>query len=284
MARSNKSIKTDAKPKRRIAEWLSSHFEEALNAHENLVKMTHLSERAISLTQAMPNVVKALQKAMPDGQTRYDNRLQEAEETASLAKAEIEKSFPILRGQYVIAMWSWLEYFVKGTLALWLLHNKRAMSVSAIQKLKITGEALTLSKREQSHLLVELLEQSQGGAFKQGVNRFENLLEPFGLAGTLPDKLSPILFEMQQVRNVLAHQNGIADRRLVTSCPHLKIKAGQRVAISGAMISRYTRATSAYYLELLIRFSALDGIDVSEHRIPLDDIDQNEQTQAAPKV
>jgi len=99
------------------------------------------------------------------------------------------------------------------------------LTVPAVQKLKVKlGDYILLSKAEQAHYLVELLEQDLASSLKQGVSRFENLLNPFSLGGPLPDGCAKTLFELQQVRNVVAHRNGIVDRRLKSECPWLKVK------------------------------------------------------------
>src|SRR5690606_7101680 len=124
--------------------------------------------------------------------------------------------------------------------ALWLQHRKTALSAPQIRKLKIRlGEYLQLSKSEQAAYLVELLEQEIASPLKKGVTRFESLLEPFSLSGGVSESCARTIFELQQVRNVSAHRNGIADRRLKIECPWLKVHIGQPVNVSTEMLVKY---------------------------------------------
>jgi hypothetical protein len=78
------------------------------------------------------------------------------------------------------------------------------------------------------------------------------LFEPFALVTTaLPDGHSKTLFELQQVRNAIAHRNGNADRQLKSTCPWLKAKINQPVSVSGKMLDRYSEACMQYLLARL---------------------------------
>jgi hypothetical protein len=89
-------------------------------------------------------------------------QLERSEKEAVLAATEVNKDFPVLHGLAVVALWSWLEHFVKGFLALWLLHHPGALNTAAIQRLRVRlGDYLQLDRDEQAHFLVELLEQGE---------------------------------------------------------------------------------------------------------------------------
>lgn len=119
-----------------------------------------------------------------------------------------------------------------------------------------------MSKREQAAYLVELLGQETASSLKRGVNRFDVLLDPFGLAGSTKDKAAEHLFELQQIRNAVAHQNGRCDRRLKANCPWLKLKLHSPIRISAQQIGSYFEATGEYTLELLYRIGDQYGADL----------------------
>lgn len=228
------------------------------------MQIVHISERGIGVLRGIPKAVKVLAEVKGENDDPSSaKRLEQAEKEAALAVAEIEKGFPVLHGLAVVALWSWLEHFVKGLIALWLLHRREAINVAAVQKLRVKlGDYLQLQKAEQAHFLVELLEQELASPLKRGANRFESLLEPFGLSGALPDGCAQKLFELQQVRNVLAHRNGRADRRLRAECPWLKLKLNQPVHVTREMLHAYSSATGEFLLTLLYRVGDAYGTNL----------------------
>jgi hypothetical protein len=149
----------------KLPAWIPDHFEQSLNSIQTLIRIVNVSERGISVLRAMPRAIKAIAKAKDTEDTPDTARqIESAEKEAALAQQEVEKNFPVLHGLAVVALWSWLENFVKEFVVLWLLHRKDAYSVAALQKLKVRlGEYLQLSKTEQAHYVVELLEQDLAG-------------------------------------------------------------------------------------------------------------------------
>jgi len=115
------------------------------------------------------------------------------------------------------------------------------------------GEYLDRSVEEQYEYLVELLDEERGSAFRYGVTRFELLLEPFGLAGSVDEDVRRELFVLQQLRHVLVHRDGVADRRLVERCPSLNVKPGDTVQINHDAYLRLSKATGQYVTELIQR-------------------------------
>ena len=188
---------------RKPPEWIACHFTESLNSHELLMQITDISARGISVLRGMPKIAKVL--ADVDGKSDHPDsvkQLERAQKEAELASTEVERDFPVLHGQAVVALWSWMEHFVKGFVALWLMHRRDALDVPAVQKLRVRlGEYLQLQKAEQAQFLVEMLEQELSSPLKRGASRFESLLQPFGLAFQLSDGLGQTLFELQRKRS-----------------------------------------------------------------------------------
>lgn len=249
---------------RKLPEWITDHFKESLNSHELLMQITDISARGIGVLRGMPKVVKVL--ADVEGKSDHPDtvkRFERAQKEAELASTEVEKDFPVLHGFAVVALWSWMEHFVKGFVALWLMHRRDALDVHAVQKLRVRlGEYLQLQKTEQAQFLVELLEQELASPLKRGASRFESLLHPFGLSFQLPDGCGQTLFELQQVRNAIAHRSGRADRRLRSDCPWLKLKTNQPVLVSRKMLHAYSEAASEFLLCFLYRVGDVYSVDL----------------------
>ena len=257
------STSTETKS-RKLPEWITDHFKESLDSHELLIQIIDISAHGISVLRGMPKIVKVL--ADVEGSSDHPevvNKLERAQKEAELAIMEADRDFPVLHGLAVVALWSWMEHFVKGFVALWLLHRRDALDVPAVQKLRVRlGEYLQLQKTEQAQFLVELLEQELASSPKRGSTRFESLLQPFGLSFQLPDGCGETLFELQQIRNAIAHRNGRADRRLRSDCPWLKLKINQPVLVSRKMLDAYSGAAGESLLYLPYRVGDIYSVDL----------------------
>jgi len=216
------------------------------------------------VVRGMPKIIEVLTEVEGSKQNPSSIvKLHHARKSAELANTEFEKDFPVLNGFVVVALWSWLEHFVKGFVALWIRHRRVALEVPAVLKLRVKlGEYLLLSKAEQAEFLVELLEQDLSSALKRGITRFESLLNPFGLSFQFSEKNSKNIFELQQVRNVIAHRNSHADKRICAECPWLKLKINQPVLVSSKMVRNYADSSAGFLLALLYQVGDLYGVNL----------------------
>ena len=257
-----KSSATEAK-KKRVPPWVGDYFRQAYDSLERLIQVIHVSRRGIAGIQALPRLTKALAKV--EGKEEDPNKAKLVEEDAALAKSEVEKDFPVLHTLAVVALWSWLEHLIKGLLAESLAKTPKHVQAPSFNKLKVKlSDYLPLNKREQAAYLVELLEQETSAALKRGVNRFESLLAPLGLSGEVPDTTAKAIFELQQVRNAIVHQNGRCDRRLRSSCPWLKIKIGAQITVGAEQLDVYSHAVGDYALDVLYRIGDQNGVNLRQ--------------------
>lgn len=247
-----------------LPHWVNPYFEQAYESQMLLAQVVSVSRRGMAGVVEMPRLSKAV--ARVSGKERTSEHIAALEEEAALAKSEVEKDFPVLHSLAAIGLWSWLEHLVKGLAVEWLLHNKKSMAEPAFQKLKIKiGEYAVLTRREQAAYLVELLEQDTSASLKQGINRFESILQCIDLSGKVSDRTARSIFELQQIRNVIAHRNGVCDRRLRTSCPWLKYKIGQPIRIGASQLGSYVVATTDYALSILFRVGDRYGVELRSH-------------------
>ncbi|WP_286998772.1 MULTISPECIES: hypothetical protein [Comamonas] len=252
------------KKESKLPKWITDHFKDSLHSLELLMQISDISARGISVVRGMPKIIEVLTEVEGSKQNPSSIvKLHHARKSAELANTEFEKDFPVLNGFVVVALWSWLEHFVKGFVALWIRHRRVALEVPAVLKLRVKlGEYLLLSKAEQAEFLVELLEQDLSSALKRGITRFESLLNPFGLSFQFSEKNSKNIFELQQVRNVIAHRNSHADKRICAECPWLKLKINQPVLVSSKMVRNYADSSAGFLLALLYQVGDLYGVNL----------------------
>lgn len=253
-------------PEKKLPEWARSCFKEYLDAHSTFIEIARLAETGIMMHTAIPNAVRVLAKIGADGLPDNEEerrRLMRANQDAEFAKSEIDAGFPLLRGFFVVAIWSWMEDFTKGLVASWFIHQPSSINSPAVSKIKFrVGDYHTLTRTERAYFLVDALEHEQASALKRGLSRFNNLLEAIGLNCPLPEESRKILYELQQVRNNLAHRNGKCDRKLSMECPWLKLRVGERVTLSSDMMEAYMGVASEFLLLLLWEVGDRFGVDL----------------------
>jgi hypothetical protein len=249
-------------------EWAMQPFSDLTGDIEHLWQLLEMSIRGISMIQAVPQMVRAIAKA--NDRTEHEETVKElaiAEKQAAFAKQELENGFPVLHANTALAIWSHLEAGIRLFLAKWLEHEEAAFEVDAIQKMKVKiGEYERLQGEDRFFYILDRLEQEMVAPLKCGVNRFESILEPFGLAGRVDAEVQRDLFELNQVRNCLMHRGGRADRRFIDACPWLNLEVGQQIKVTHEATRRYIDAVMRYATELVCRIGERFGRDMSEFR------------------
>lgn len=226
-----------------------------------------LAVNAVGAMEALPSLVEAMQggRGRGDGSSEgQKERLKHAEHLADLAKREISEGFSMIFSQVTITLWSLLEMFFGELASGWITNEPDVFKSEALSRLRVSvGEYEMLSREERSYFIVGVLERDVGAGLRKGVERFESVLRVFGLDGAVPKKLGRDVYELGQVRNLLAHRNGKADREFVDGCPWLKLGVGDELRVSRDMFERYRRAVINYVLLVFCRVSARFGSDMS---------------------
>ena len=114
-----------------------------------------------------------------------------------------------------------------------------------------------------------MLEKELGAGLRDGVTRFEAILDPFGLSGELPASLRREIYELGQVRNLIAHNASKVDRRFADACPWLEVKTGDELYVSRDMVSKYCSVTGAYIALIICRVGEHFGVDMSDARLSI---------------
>ena len=253
------SANTD-KPK--LPQWVREPFIEFLKEAENLRSILRLSIMGISMVRDLPPLAEALMTSDQSSRTEAEeHELKEVKRDAELARNEVQTGFPRLHFYAIFDMWSLLESALKNFLVAWFRNEPSALEVTEVSRLRIRfGQYQQLTPDEQYEHLVFLFEQEVGASVRNGVNRFEAMLAPFGLSGEVEESTRRALFEFGQVRNLLAHRSGRVDQRFLDACPWFNIGLGEKLLISGAMLDEYFYATACYVTTVTNRLHLRFGL------------------------
>jgi hypothetical protein len=245
--------------------WASDMFEELLNRTRRLQELLHVSTRGIAVLQDMPAIMDILAKGKDDEFKSESTHNERIANEAALAKREVLEGYPLLHAFTAIALWSALESTIRLFVARWLRNNASALTSDAFSKIRVrVAEYEQLQGEDRYLFLVDRLEQELSSPLKTGAARFESLLESIGLAGHVDEDDAKTLHELCQVRNVILHRYGVADRRFVEACPWLSYKVGDPVHISARMIENYLLGVQSYLVRLVTRVGEKFGRDMSE--------------------
>lgn len=245
--------------------WAVEPFEDCINDLERLREMVYVSTNGISMLRGMPRVVEALVPFEEMvGKSEVD--LEFAKKTADLAQREVEEGFPLLHAWAVVAVWAYLEAHFRTFLAIWLKRRRSAWSCEPIKRLKVKlGDYESIPPQSRHFFVIGLLERELGTGIRNGVDRFEAMLEPFELAGPVPKKLKDAMYELGQVRNIIVHNASRVDRQFKSACPWFPQKVGSTVNVSSEMLHYYMDAVVLYVTLLICRPGPTLGLDMSKH-------------------
>lgn len=168
--------------------------------------------------------------------------------------------------QALIMMYSNLEFFIKKLAILYFADNEIS-HIPEIQKVKIAfSEYMKRDENERLEYLFTEYEKSFQGRMNNGVERFEMLLKPLGLAGPVEAEVAKSILELGLLRNVLAHKAGVVDRQFIDRCLERKLptdyQIGDTLKISQTQFKMYYAAILSYSNAIVIRMNKIMGRDL----------------------
>src|SRR3989442_190393 len=232
-----------------------------------MLELVHLAIRGISMIPATPRALEAL--AMVDDGTPMPTKedFEGARHEAELADREVSEGFPVLHAQALVILGALLEWAIRELLIDWLTNDPSRLQNEPFERVRIrVGEYERLQPPDRMQYVIEALERELGAPLQAGVSRFEALLAAINLSGDVPDPLRKEIFEMSQVRNVVAHGAGLVDRRLGDGCPWLGLSPGDRLLLSHKQFEQYLHAVDSYATLVICRIAESFGVDVAKHR------------------
>jgi hypothetical protein len=235
-----------------VPEWAWSPIARLTTYIEQERGLIDLSVAAIG---AMPGVARTVQS---EGNPLAS--LVGLEDLARLADDEVNDDFRRLRAHSLAGLWGAAEAMVDDLVIACLVNEPGRLERPEFSKVRIPlGRFMTLETRQEQ--VEDLLVLLSTGLPNQGVNRFESRLELVSLSGAYNGKVADAIYELQQLRNVFVHRGGIADRKLVRSCPQLKLSVDQPVRVSAEMFEMYLDALTHYALRVANRIREKFGVE-----------------------
>ena len=195
----------------------------------------------------------------PMVKARRDAELKELE---NFGHRQSEKGFPYMHGLAAIRLVTILEDYVGSLLTQRLLSIPPAEWGARTRSIR--GPLLAfigMTPDEQVEHIVTRIQDDVVGPERSGIGRFESALAEVGLSGSVEDEFKKAILELLEVRNVLVHRNGVADRRLVSMCPWLDCSRGDRVYVTSGMFRRWWVASQGYVFQLGVRVVRVLGTD-----------------------
>lgn len=194
---------------------------------------------------------------------------QQREQTMRLerfAHDQADRDFPYLYGVLSVRVWTILEDVVNSIVLERVADKAKIVDLPAFESLSIPlVPFLNADEQSRDELVLAALQQATKSRLKIGIGKFDSLLDAVGLDGGVPDAVRRAVVELSELRNVLAHRDGICDKRVSQRCPWLHLRAGDRVSISRKQFSAYSLLPQWLFIELRRRgdYIAPDAIEIA---------------------
>jgi hypothetical protein len=246
--------------------WVRLPFFRCLDYVGEADRILHLSMDGISGVRRLFKAQKILAEVEDRGEQigqadDTEKRLQRAKRLSDLAATEIENDFPLLHAHTLVALWGALDALIDDVLVTWFVNDPSSLNEQPLRRIRIPLAVYeSLDKPDRMRLLVDELKRQTEARYKPGVAGFEELLGVIGLSGSMDDVLKKPLIEMRELRNVLVHNAGIVDRRLVERCPWETWKTGDKVIVTHARYLAFRDAHLGYVITLIDRSRSLLGL------------------------
>lgn len=172
----------------------------------------------------------------------------------SILNTEEKNGYSFLFQQATINTYTYLEAAIKSLVISCFSDRENLGNIDALKSITIPfARFKTLSEEEQSDFLYQQYENRVGADFRQGVKRFESLLEPIGFSGPRSEAVDDGIYELAQVRHLLLYRNGIVDKRFAEACPWFSSQLGRKLILTPEIFENYHTAVMEYISILMKR-------------------------------
>lgn len=237
-----------------LPEWASEPLNRFIHYAGESRQLRYMSIQGIDGFRMFPKAVEVLKRTdrLVGKVTKLS--MEEAQEAAEFAEGEKERNYPFFHVHALIGLWAAFEAAVEDLQVAFLMNDPAILQKDEFAKIRIPlRDFELLEKEERMRFLLSEFEKNICAGRKHGADRFEILLEPFGLSGVLVSEIKKDIREMHHVRNVLVHRAAKADRRIVEGCPWLGLSLGQEITVTPEAIHRYEKSLMKYTVEIICR-------------------------------
>src|SRR5215467_2342026 len=242
----------------KIPDYAFEPLRACLDSIFTLNHLLHLSMQGLSTVSRSPWMVErviTLTKEVGKEVTEdMQVDLQSANKDAEFANKEIGRGYPLLHAFTIVGFWSALESGIEDMLVGIMCNEPAALEAASFGKIRLPlSKYEQLDKEERMRFLLSELQRNEASGLTQGVNTFENVLEAFGLNGTVDVQTKEGLWKLNNLRNVIVHRNSRADRRFVENCPSFNISIGETILVDHENYASLTDSVLNYILILMRR-------------------------------
>ncbi|MGW5525515.1 hypothetical protein [Streptomyces xanthochromogenes] len=235
-------------------------FSQYCHDTEDLIHITLQGAHRVSKEPEILSILYDPELHITEGSELNPERMAQSERHAEIAKRELKRSFPLLHGHALMGVWGALEALIEDVSVSWMMHAPEVLQGNSMSKVKIPiATFLSLSDADRMRLVVSELQRDIKADLRSGVSRFESLLDCLGLGGEVDGRVRDAIYKAQQIRNVLAHRGGVADKRLVEACPGLGLEIGDKVEIDHLAFGELSLAMQIYAATVKNRCCSADG-------------------------
>ncbi|TQR85959.1 hypothetical protein D8S82_14365 [Mycobacterium hodleri] len=223
-----------------------------------------LFNETLALTAAVPWAFLYVVESTKNPDWGHINKLLggfNACKTYDVAERNIESKHQTLNVLALLGCWGSFEAYVVDAAKAGLRSRPEMLSNPVFNKAKRRAEQLADADEGQrfEHIIDKVLASIHDKLDAGGNGKYESQLALGGLGGTVPSDLASALMEAQQVRNVLAHNGGKADAKLLKQAPSLGFEIGDQVVITKQMLGKYLLALNTYTTIIVNRYRVQRG-------------------------
>jgi hypothetical protein len=243
---------------KKLPSWTKEIVKDWITYIEEIGDTTEFNERVTKFIYKFPDfgdffiekIIGELSETDEHVKMQTDFIKKTSHELAKKAEFHMKNKFHHNYSFGVVMLWSALESLVMEILEELLKQDKALYSANEIHNTKILlGEFVKLTEEERARFILKRLEEDHCRG--TGIDRYIKLLGIFKIKISIGIRAKNQLFELHNIRNVIVHKRGIADQRLVESCPGKKFKKGKQIKISSADFHKYTKAVLQFATSLL---------------------------------
>lgn len=218
------------------------------------------------ILKILPNLASHVYKNVDSGEAEEMRVALSAgvENIRRLSNVGGDDAIPYVLGLAVIKLCTIVDDLVDSVLVSLLMDASRWGVIEGLAKLKLSKvsliEYLAASQAQQASLLADEFRSSQSASLKVGIGKYECVLAPAGLGGSVHRTVAKRLLELNEVRNIFVHRRGFPDKRFFERCPWKGLETGKQLTLNINDVIAMSFAALWYACELGERSYSLYGV------------------------